>query len=409
MFNFPRLTRKERIEIDVLDVPEFIASRLSSTASDERRKLKASLEEVKKEFYSLKILMSELGGKNVNHAFSNTVKNNYVSKSGKIIDNVVFEIERNIGISYTGTKNCLAATQTALDEISSLKMKELRHLYAFKSDMDKASNQVKSIMKKHKELQDLFNSCNILAEIDSIERLSGSVQNDIVGINSLNIEISVLNDKALELERMAEAEKQKRGGMEKEEKALELAEHEARRLEKEKSSIRQRFATEFGGIERVLKKYVHSGAEISKEELELAEQYVKSPEDAFIGDKNLLIKKILYEIISLNVLDRKEKEKASDMIRSASILVSMRNEYAELAKKSDEFKENEKFVEIASRRREHKERLQETEKNLSVVNSDLDRKIHEKTKLEMNVMKTRKALETALSRITEKEIVIKLD
>ncbi len=408
MFNFRRIVGKERIELHASDVPEFVATRLGNIAEGEKKKLKSAMEETKKEFYSLKMLIAELGGKNVSHAFSNTVKNNYAAKAAKIIDSTAFEIEKSMD-SYDGARECIDLIGASIDEISSLKVKELRHLYAFKSDMDKISNQVKLIMKKHKELQNTFQSCITLAGINSAEAMAGDVHESLAMIDALGSEIGRINDRILETERMIGNERRELGGMEGDMKALESLEKEMKALEKGKSAVRQRFATEFGGIERVLKKFLHSGAELGADEMALAEQYTKSPEDAFIHDKSLIIKKILYEIISMNILDRKEKEKAADMIRTASILVSMRNEYEETGKRLDELEKDERLSEIMSRSRGHKEKIRELEKQLSAVNNELDRKIHEKTKAEMDVMKARKMLESMLSKSLEREITIKLD
>ncbi|MBI2232849.1 MAG: hypothetical protein HYU56_02930 [Candidatus Aenigmarchaeota archaeon] len=340
----------EQSELKLEEARDFIKINMGKEALLAREKLKAELEKVLKDYATLRKMYADLGSQETKADYPNSVKSKLCSRAMEML--TVPEPE----IDHDNIVNFIRMSEERIRGIGAIGYKELIHLYAFKDDMQKISNQTKI----------LINSLNSLAE-----ELDKSVvrQISITEQCILRIENSKRLQRELEysIESKEESIKEKKKLLESSVKALkefaaieeEVADlsREILNAETEMRFLDSKISEEFSGTEKIFKKYRH----MSKEKGVISE-YIKNPTNAFIDiDKDLEIKDILDTIFDerKEFEDDKKFEKAMQLRRDMGLLTSLREQHA--AHRQNKMELQEKTLKLSAEASDKRYKLQEIE------------------------------------------------
>ncbi len=340
----------EQNELKLEEARDFIKINMEKEVLLAREKLKAELKKALKDYAALRKLYADLGSQETKADYPNSVKSKLCSRAMEML--TVPEPE----IDHDNIVNFIRMSEERIKGIGTIGYKELIHLYSFKDDMQKISNQTKI----------LINSLNSLAE-----ELDKSVvkQISITEQCILRIENSKRLQRELEysVESKEESVREKKKLLENSVKSLkefatieeEVADlsREILTAETEMRFLDSKISEEFSGTEKIFKKYRH----MSKEKGVISE-YIKNPTNAFIDiDKDLEIKDILDAIFDerKEFEDDKKFEKAMQLRRDMELLTSLREQHA--AHQQNKMELQEKMLKLSAAASDKRYKLQEIE------------------------------------------------
>jgi hypothetical protein len=394
MFSFRNLFKSETLRVELDDIPPFLESK------EIKKRQKAFLERMKSDFSALKSILNALASKNSSNSYSNSLKNKFCSRSLAIVES----LEENIG-----------AYKTAINEISSIDMKEFRHLHAFSDDMKLIAARINSIAKETEEAERFLESNPLFKKTRASQKKLGTL------IAFRNIKETLEKETGNFKNEIAEKEKLlKRKGEEFESfsardefKLVESLNEEMKYLEKNKNTISQKIVEEFAGIDRPMRKFRHSKIceSMLKEYRDTLDAYIESGE-ALFSDSEFRIKKILEgmkKAVDEKQLDMEEKKyhRLIDILRNAGLLESLRDQHLSLIKKLIQLEEEKgKYGSLFAEKKRYKSEMAELEKTVSSLKKTLEVKTKEKEGAEAKIAAETEELEDMLKEILDREVVI---
>ena len=388
----------EQNELKLEEARDFIKINMGKEVLLARENLKAELKKALKDYATLRKMYADLKSQETKADYPNSVKSKLCSRAMEML--TVPEPE----IDHDNIVNFIRMSEERIRGIGTIGYKELIHLYSFKDDMQKISNQTKI----------LINSLNSLAE-----ELDKSVvrQISITEQCILRIENSKRLQRELEysIESKEELIKEEKKLLESSVKALkefaaieeEVADlsREILNAETEMRFLDSKISEEFSGTEKIFKKYRH----MSKEKGVISE-YIKNPTNAFIDiDKDLEIKDILDAIFAerKEFEDDKKFEKAMQLRRGMGLLTSLREQHATHRQNKTELQE--KMLKLSAEASDKRYKLQEIEdieKEIIDIENEMSSNGTKMKSLEALIKRDIQNLTVLLKELTGKNLVI---
>jgi len=334
MFNKLRelFSPKPVIELGIEEIPDFLSNEFKADLEEAKKKISTMVEEIFREFSLLKALLNELKEKQHDVVFANSVKNKFCCRSIELIESL-----EKPEINYKALISFLEKSEYIINDISNIGFREMLHLRAFKKQMDSIAAKTKLIINKNKIAKDFINTDTLLEKLDKLDDKIKSIKNTQETINALNQYIMTAEKDIANSENELKEKKQQLDAFLKNDAFLKMnsIRTELEALEKNKGRVKQKIATEFSGIEKVLKRYQHSGF-ATREEEKIINDYLTSS-DAFLLDEKLEIGALLEKVrqkIDSKELDAEEKRynKLLYILKEISSIASLRNEYREIKK-----------------------------------------------------------------------------
>ncbi|MCX6818594.1 MAG: hypothetical protein NT129_01175 [Candidatus Aenigmarchaeota archaeon] len=334
MFNKLRelFSPKPVIELGIEKIHEFIRNEFKADLEGAKKKISTMVEEIFREFSLLKALLNELKEKQHDVVFANSVKNKFCCRSLELIESL-----DKPEINYKALISFLEKSEYIINDISNIGFREMLHLRAFKEQMDSIAAKTKLIINKNKIAKDFINADALLEKLDKLDDKIKSIKNTQETINALNQYIMTTEKDIANSENELKEKKQQLDAFLKNDAFLKMnsIRTELEKLAKNKGSVKQKIATEFSGIEKMLKSYQHSGF-ATREEEKIINDYLTAS-DAFLLDETLEIRTLLEKVkhkIDNKELDAEGKRynKLLYILKEISSIASLRNDYKEIKK-----------------------------------------------------------------------------
>lgn len=395
--------KKESINLRFDDIREFIDVRTEKDFSDTSKKVKENLDEILNEVKKLKNHFEELKEITSDNNFSNTIKNKYCDRCLEMFN---FDAP---GTEYNELNKFIDRVDDINKSANNLTVKEFRHMRDFRAKMGRISLQTKIIDKRLKNLQNAIKKSVLenkekmkkcLDWIDEIKQSISSVENEKEEVRNrkeqLGVEIEKLEDELDGFE--------KNGTQSEFDKELKNMEA----MEKERDMIKQQVETEFGGINRPLKKlqYALDSGEVAllKEEKNMLVQYLDNPDTFLVSDGNNVIRSLINQIKNLenkNVIElsSKEKEKVYGTYGNLSFLLSLKRQYVNLVKNIRQKEETIKsvYLPFAERKKDAQNQKEKNKNEIERLDNDLKKKDEEIEKLRKKIASNISALQIMIN------------
>ncbi len=306
---------KETLDISFDNITYFLSEYRDRS---QKEKIDIAKEIVEAEIKKLSAIISGLSELKASDNYVNVLKDRFCEKALKSMGDLPKDY--TLFISYVSS---------SMSEISGISMKEFRHLQQFRQEMAKIASQIKLTEDKLSDMAKLFESSRE-KKIGEISLLAEGMKKKKDDIARLDKELSEL-EKAIPFIKDA-AEKEERQSMEILNKLMSLESDVRERIlsmEAERGIIKQRIGTEFGAIDKLLKKEQHD----NPQKYRRLGDYIQNSADAFIGDGELEIRTILEDIRPRAKKEDPDKyEKILDLLRNIDFFDSMRAQYIGLGR-----------------------------------------------------------------------------
>jgi hypothetical protein len=402
------LGQRPLIELDIDEIPNFISNEFASEINQEKKKLSTTTEEIYTEFLSLKDLINKLKEKQHEAVFANSVKNKFCCRSLEMIENL-----EKPEMTYKLLRSFLDKSEDLIKNISNLGFKEMIHLRAFKEQMDSIANKTKLIISKNKIASDFIKGA-ILEKLDKIGDKIKSIKNHQETVEALSRYIKTTENDIADLENELIEKKKKLDDFLKNDNFIKFNQFddELEELEKEKGIIKQKIATEFSGIGKVLKKFQHSDF-ATREEGQIINNYI-TDSDAFLLDKNLEIKRILEKVkqkIDSRELDAEEKrhDKILYLLKEFNSLTAIRNEYEEIEKTIVEKNEQKnKLLPLFGEKARYEKSIDDAQKGIAEMIKKRNSLVTETKSMEEVIEEGRNDLEFMVRSLLNSDVSVRL-
>ena len=185
-----------------------------------------------------------------------------------------------------------------------------------------------------------------------------------------------------------------------------------REIEKTQEDIEHKIDGEFSGLGRVMKKFLYYG-ELTKEESNILQDYIKDSGAAFLSDTSNIISSILDKLYSYrdrNTIDMDESrhEKVKDLIRHIKVLQELRSKHkylqeeknkveAEFEKQTAPIVKEIKFINIS---------ISDKQRELGLMKSKTQSMIVEKQMLEKEILASLSSIEFELTELLGRNVRI---
>lgn len=337
-----------------------------------------AISKLREDFSSLNESIDALNSKTSDNKYSNIVKNKFCTRGKEILDGIEYPK------SITSAGNFHDTMKEKLSELSSLNIKEFRHLSAFKEEMKAVAENIKSAENSTASIGKILNypvSKNVielvksLAEIKKLELVITETEEQIKGINE-------------NIARTEELIKAKRKGLQ---NALQSSDYmraemmrkEIEKMRRDARTIETKISEEFASIERIFRKFSHSNAY----EKELVDKYIDDGFAAFLDDEEgkikIILDKMRIAVETGKIEEDRKYQKLLDIIRSLSLFESLRRQYKEI--KSQQ-------VEMANE-------VPAVEKDIELLKREIESAEHTVTKMQRDLELKNKSIGTAMQEL----------
>lgn len=324
-----KLFSGEQSELKVKDVRDFISSNLGKELLLAQERLKAEIRKAAKELAILRQMYGELGSQGSKPDYPGSVKAKLCRRATELLD--ISEPEAD----HDGVLQFIRLSEDRLKSIGSIGYKEMIHLYAFKSDMQKIAAQTKQLISSLNSLAEHLDS-SFVKKIDAVEKCAERIERNRNLREETKAAAESAENAAAERRRLLEGKVKSLKEFSEIEEELNSLQLDIEKAEAEMRFLDSKISEEFSGIEKLLKRYKHL-----RKEKGVVDEYIKNPSNAFLFlDKELEIKEILDGVAAEESLRAERKfEKALQLRRGLDLLASLRGQHEALAQKKSELEE----------------------------------------------------------------------
>lgn len=394
-------------EMKMSELPLFLLGKFDQQRRDLENKLAAAAADITNQFRAVNVHILELSQKSSQQTYANTIKNKFCEKSIESIQ----KLPEYSG-TYESLKKFIAAAGDTMHIIGGMNLKEFRHLHAFRDDMSKIAEKIKSLESEIGFANKLMRE-SVLARIDDINQSVTKVEELKKSLKRKDAEIG---EAKADFARAKDAVTAVTGGVEDlNRKFSEYAAEKTRIKDQDRKAdgISQRVDSEFSGMDRIFKKFLYFG-NLSKEENNLLKDYIASPGYTFLEkDEKSEIRAILDQIYyfrdrNLIELDESKRGKVEDLIRHFAVLLELRDQYRQ-AKQSKEFLEREfesKMEPIMKEIRERTGEIDSRQKEVGAMEMKLKTKEIERRVAEKEIENTKNRIELSMTQLLNRNMKI---
>ncbi len=389
---FRSLFTKPVLELDMEGIHDAL-----SGADDrgEKERLEANKIQVTAEVLKLNSMLEGLSAKRADDNYVNVLKDRFCEKSIKLL--------QQLPESYDMFISSLSA---ALKEISGISFKEFRHFHTFKEDMGRIASQIKNVEEKLDVLAKSYFSSS-RKKVNYALNLANAVKQKHSELARLETELQEIEKAVPFLKESLESGERKLAEVSNKLDSIAREVHEkTASMESERSIIKQRIGTEFGSIDRLLKKLQHE----DPKKYDFLSDYIRNPGDAFIADESLGIRTVLEE---LKVKSRKEDpekcNKVIELLRNIDFFDSLRQQYKGIAERIMELREF-RGDEIRPLEKEKNHLLMSIEESRAEIAQLMERrniKSGERENIIQAVAREKAELTERLQDLLQREVVLK--
>lgn len=351
-------------------------------------------------------LLTELKNKGSDKKYSNSLKDKFSDRSREALRSIT-----KPGMNYSEMEDFFKKLKKANEKIENIDIKELRHLREFKADMNKIVMKTKLMDKWIKNFEKALEKNNILKKVDEIKNNTNKIEESQERIKSAkekirNIEHSIAKQREVIENYKINYEKTKKY----EEMKERILEYES-----EMSIIRQKINTEFGVLEKPLRKFLYIKKDMTIHNRNLITKYIENSGEAFLVIDRNEIKNILENLIESFEnkeieIDEKRLEKINDLARSLDFMSSMRKQYHGLEEKINHLNEilKKEYEPMLEEIRKGELKKEELEKRLEDLETSHNNFLKEEKDSENSFIENKIKLEQKLSEILKRRIEIKI-
>lgn len=338
-------SKKKLYEIKLEDSANLLYSETRKEFEESEKKIRPLISDLIVNLSDLRTAILNLKEKVVPDTYANSAKNKYCERS---LDNLNTTMPN---FSHSDVMAFIQNTDKMLKIVENPELKEMRHLFAFKSEMSSVSECTKTVRNSLSKLRKNVDK-PFLENRDKTEKcINWMIDMKNKGYEILSkVEDMKEQEKVLFSELMMMKKDIDDVKKEFEESRMESVNKEIEHLEKQRNSIKQRIDTDFGSIMRPIRKAVHDAENgiisFTKEEKRIANDYSMSEETFLSSDNDNMIRTILEKtkdaIDSKKlIVDDKEKDKLNMIFRSLDFFITLKDQYIHVLEKIDE---KEKFA-----------------------------------------------------------------
>ncbi len=403
MFERFSVFRQKPIEIKLDEVPQFLSGRFEREGMELDARLSGNFQYVKACAEELKNVANQMIQKSSPKRYANIVKDKFCEK-------LLQKISDLLSYGASDRKEFLMLSDSVVQSVNDINIKEFRHLAEFKGDMQKVAEKIRVMEEKIKASRKILDA----SPVRGVEEIKGdvskifSLQNSVTSISN---EIEDLKKSVEPLETRILTE-QKNVELKNEDLSRYAGKRiEIRNLEKTSDDIRQKITNEFAGLDRCMKKFVYYG-ELTKEETNILKQYISDPGTAFLGgDERMVIRQIFDAMESYHdrvmiELDERKLEKLHDVIRHFDLLRELKEHHRQVRQKvhesEDQFNE---FIEpiVQSLKVSHTE-IADLEKELGGIKNRITAKTVERQMIERQIADMRNKMQVGISLLLNSQV-----
>ncbi|GEM_PF-6820899 len=386
---FKSLFSKDAVELTLDSVPSAVSGLDDNSEKEKLAAAKLSLDKEAKKLFSF---LEELSIKRADDNYVNVLKDRFCEKGIKLLSALPESYEEFI-----------AGVQLCTQEISGISFKEFRHFQAFKEDMNRIASQLKVIDERLEDFRKLYVSSK-QKRINSIVSLADSAKGVHVQVMRIDAELQEIEKAVPFIKEALESDERKLSEASNKVSSMEAETKEAvSYLESERAIIKQRIGTEFGSIDRLMKKLHHD----SPKKHSLLNDYIANPGNAFISDEDLEIRTILENLKPAAKKEDPEKyEKILDLLRNIDFFDSLRQQYRGLSEKASSIRDA-KGEELLPLQKEKSHMALSIDEKKAEITQLLDRraaKAGEKEKLVQSLAVQRVELAERLQELMQREV-----
>jgi len=404
MFGF--FKKKDDQEVELEKVESLVKKELAVEIGNTENILNSSLGEAMKIINELDGLLTELKNKDSDKKYSNTLKDKFSDRSREALRSIT-----KPGMNYSEMEDFLKKIKKANEKIENIDIKELRHLREFKADMNK-------IVMKTKLMDKWIKNFEKTLEKNSILKKNGEIKNNINKIEESQERMKSSKEKIRNIEHSIAKQKEivddYKINYDRTKKYEEMKE-KMREQESEMSIIRQKINTEFGVLEKPLRKFLYIKKDMTIHKRNLITKYIENSGESFLVIDRDEIKNILEELIESFEnkeieVDEKRLEKINGLVRSLDFMSAMRKQYHGLEEKINHIngtlkKEYEPLLDEIRKEELKKEELKKRLEDLETSHNNF---LKEEKDSENSFIENKIKLEQKLSEILKRKIEIKI-
>jgi hypothetical protein len=399
-----RLFKSEPEEMKINEVGMILLGKFEREKRDLENKLADTVKDLNIQFKEIEALIVLLREKTTPETYANTVKNKFCAKSIEALADLSDYSE-----TYDSLKKFVSKSNETVRIIGGLDMKEFRHLHAFSDDMAHIAEKIR-LLESGLNFANKIISDSVMLKIDKIKDM-------ISKMDDLGAGVKIADDESVETREFIESLK----GMIKigeenidalNRKFSEYTGDKIRLRDIDRSSdlIRQKIEAEFSGLDRVFKKFLYFG-DLSKMDSLLLNNYIRSPGQAFLEDRENTIKGILdslYRFKNRDIIDMDDGKfsHVEGLLKRFQTLLDLRDQYDETnRKKSDLEKEfSDQLEPVAKEMKASLADLEHRRKELATLEAKLRSYDTEKRVAVQEIEDTRNNLELSLSKLLNRDV-----
>ncbi len=331
------LFKQGRAEVGLDGLERFMSDSFAGDIENSGKKMSRLEDEALSVAGSLKRSIEELRSIENANTFTSMLKNKYCDKSMEAAASISKPPE-----DYVSRKLFADSLFAAISEISNIDIKEFRHLGTFSIKMSKISSHVSRLKKLHSSYISVLNG----SRLEDVFAAGASARN----ITAKYGKCTALREEAKRAEKSAEfienSLKSLRISVHELEKKIEEAESKTHSLsddEKRKDAIETSLSTEFGSLERSVRKFLHDCEDIiEKGDIETMKLYAENPGNAFLrhDDGSVFRRNVIKmrEAVSSGRLKSDDSlEKIDRTIRSMDFFIAMKKEHSDISRSLEKF------------------------------------------------------------------------
>lgn len=328
---------RRQSEVDIGEARRFLESEFRGDIDSESGRLSRIEDEISGASEGLKKSVQELDSIESSNSFTGSLKSRYCRKAMNAIENM----KKPPG-GYESKKEFSDSCAAVVKEISDIDIREFRHLGAFSIKMSKISSQISQINRL----------CSSYASL-----LSNSRTGDACAAGLMSKSIKLKSEGIVAMKNEAESLKSSYDFLKSRIHSIALESSEIREKiediegtksgmsesEKQKISIETALSTEFGSLERIIRKFMHDCEDlVEKNDIETMKRYINDAGDAFLhhDDGSVLMRNLIKmrdAITSGNFSCDEKTEKIDRSIRSMDFFISMKERRAGICADLDRF------------------------------------------------------------------------
>lgn len=316
------------IKLQIGSVPNAIKDSRELRELD--RDFSRNLNELKNSLLKLNEGFSALNAATSENKYSNIVKQRFCARSIELLHGLVYPE------TILSAADFYDVMKARINELSSLSIKEFKHLHMFKAEMKAVATVIKAVENDIRSIERILNypvskdAIKTGKNLTDIKNLQSSVS---AGDEQIKIIISGINEaeKVLQSQRKEMQQALQSG----EYMRLRTIRSEMDKLAHNAKTIETKISEEFASLDRIFRKFSH----IDSYEQELVDKYIDDSFSAFLDDEDGKIKIILDKMriaVETGKIENKKHQKLLDVMRSMSLFESLRRQYKELKKRQGE-------------------------------------------------------------------------